>query len=61
MKKLTQAEIAKKLGISRQYLNGILRGKVRPGVKLAGKIAEELNISFFKLRPDLKDLIKKYL
>jgi transcriptional regulator with XRE-family HTH domain len=58
---MNQGKLAKKLGIPRSYLNGILRGKRQPGVRLAEKIVAETGIDFFKLRPDLKRLVKEYL
>ncbi len=58
---MTQGELANKLGIDRTYLNGILRGKRKPGIVLSEKIVKEIGIDFFKLRPDLKRLVKEYL
>jgi transcriptional regulator with XRE-family HTH domain len=57
----TQKEIAKKLGITRIYLNYILNKKMRPGIVLAEKISKELNIPFFELRPDIKELYKEHM
>jgi transcriptional regulator with XRE-family HTH domain len=61
MKTRNQIELAKELNIPRTYLNGILRGKRKPGIKLAEKISKELDIPFFELRPDLKELLKSHL
>jgi transcriptional regulator with XRE-family HTH domain len=58
---MTQSELAKQLGIDRAYLNGILRGKRFPGVKLAEKISQITGKNFFDLRPDLKKLMKEHL
>ena len=58
---MTQKELAKKLGITRSYLNSILRGKRRPGIKLAKKIAATQGVSFFTYRPDLKEMLKEAL
>jgi transcriptional regulator with XRE-family HTH domain len=58
---MNQSNLAKDLSISRTYLNGILRGKRKPGVKLAKKISQITGKPFFDLRPDLKRLIKDYL
>ena len=37
--KLTQAELAKKLGVCKDYISLLERGKQTPGFKLANKIA----------------------
>ncbi len=58
---MTQTILAKKLGIPRTYLNGILRGKRQPGVNLAKKITKLTGKPFFDLRPDLRKLMKEYL
>jgi len=57
----TQKETAKKLNITRIYLNYILNHKMRPGVLLAEKISKELGIPFFELRPDIKNIYKKHM
>jgi transcriptional regulator with XRE-family HTH domain len=59
--KPTQKEIAKKLGITRIYLNYILNKKMRPGIVLAEKISKEFNIPFFDLRPDIKEKYKEHM
>ena len=59
--KLTQKETAKKLGITRVYLNYILNHKMTPGIRLAEKISKELGIPFFDLRPDIKNIYKKHM
>ena len=58
---MNQTELAKELKIDRSYLNGILRGKRFPGVKLAEKICKLTGRNFFDLRPDLKKLMKEHL
>lgn len=58
---MTQDALAKKLGIDRTYLNGIIRRKRQPSIKLAEKICELTGMNFFDLRPDLKKIIKEYL
>jgi len=60
-KKLTQQEIAKKLGVKREYINSILRGKRKGSIRLTERLSELTGIPFFDLRPDLKTLLKKYL
>ena len=57
---MTQGELANKLGIDRTYLNGILRGKRQPSVKLAEKIEELTGKNFFDLRPDLRKIMKEH-
>lgn len=57
----TQSEIAKELGITRQYLNAILRGRMRPSLKIALKINQLLGVPLVSIRPDLKDVIKRLL
>jgi len=61
MKELKQREIAEKIGISRTYLNGILRGRRTPSVKLARKICKMTGMDFFDLRPELKKIIREFL
>ena len=39
---LTQAEIARRCGITQQYYSNIERGKISPSIKLAQKILNEL-------------------
>ncbi len=58
---MNQSELAKQLGIDRAYLNGILRGKRFPSVKLAEKIVKLTGRNFFDLRPDLKRIMKEHL
>ena len=58
---IKQKDLAKALGIHRTYLNGILKGKRRPGVKLAKRITDMTGKNFFEMRPDLRSLIKEYL
>ena len=58
---MTQEKLAKKIGISRTYLNGILKGKRTPSVKLAKRISKVTGKDFFDLRPELKKLIKQFL
>lgn len=58
---MKQSELAEKLGIDRTYLNGILRGKRRPGIELARKINKIIGKDFFEMRSDLKKLIKEFL
>ncbi len=58
---MKQKELAKKIGISRTYLNGILNGKRIPGVSLAEKIEKLTGKKFFDLRPDLKKIMKDHL
>ncbi len=40
---ITQEELAKKTGVSRQTINAIEKGKFNPSVKLALKMAKVLN------------------
>lgn len=58
---MNQSELAKKLGVDRTYLNGILRGKRIPGIELAKKLSKITGRSFFDFRPDLKNLLKEIL
>jgi len=58
---MKQTELAKILKIDRAYLNGILRLKRQPSVKLAEKICKLTGKNFFDLRPDLKRLMKEHL
>jgi transcriptional regulator with XRE-family HTH domain len=57
---MTQEELAKKLGISRTYLNGILRHKRIPSRKLAKRIAGLTDTSWINFRPSDKELIKEF-
>ena len=58
---MTQDQLAQKIGISRTYLNGILREKRTPGVNLAKRISKVTGKDFFEMRKDLKKLIKELL
>ena len=58
---MKQLGLAKKIGISRTYLNGILKGKRVPSVELARKISKITGKDFFEMRKDLKKLIKELL
>ena len=58
---MKQKDLAKELGITRTYLNGILRGKRKPGIVLARKLAKKRGESFFKYRPDLKEMLVEAL
>ncbi len=49
---ITQEELANKIGVSRQTINAIEKGKFNPSVKLALKMAKVFNCSvedIFKL------------
>ena len=41
----TQKEIAKEVGIQREYLNRIIKGKIKPSVSLAIRIARALGVA----------------
>jgi len=58
---IKQDDLAKVLGISRSYLNGVLRKKRKPSLKLAEKISKLRNIKVTDLRPEILENIKKYL
>lgn len=58
---MKQNDLAKKIGISRTYLNGILRGKRSPGIELAKRISKITGKNFFEMRVDLKKLIKELI
>lgn len=60
---MTQTELAKKFGIDRSYFNGIIRGKRKPGLKLARRLAADPSIGkrLVELRPDLRDLLREIL
>lgn len=45
-KELTQQEMAKKIGISRQYYNDIENGKRQPSVGTAKKIGKLLGVDW---------------
>ncbi|MGF9726961.1 helix-turn-helix transcriptional regulator [Bacillus safensis] len=49
----SQTLVAKKLGISRQYLSAMETGERNPGVKLMVKIAKHFDEKAEKLFPDL--------
>lgn len=51
--KLSKAELARRLGVSRSYIGRIEDGDREPGPKLVPKISEETSIPKHKLRPDL--------
>lgn len=55
----TQREAAKKLGVSFQHLNAVIKKRVRGSVELAIGIEELLGIPADELRPELKPLRKQ--
>jgi len=57
---MNQTQEAKRLGITRQYLNAIMNHRMRPGIKLAKKISEFYGIPFLDLRPDVRAMIETY-
>lgn len=57
VKNLTQAQLAKKIGVSRQTINAIESQNYVPSTKLALRLSKEFNISvndIFTLVEDLK-------
>lgn len=40
---MTQAELGRKVGVKREYINRLLNGKIHPSVGLGLKIATALN------------------
>jgi transcriptional regulator with XRE-family HTH domain len=60
---MTQGELAQKYGIARSYLNGIVRGKRKPGLSLARKMSRDPDIgkTLMQLRPDLRELLREIL
>ncbi len=48
-KKMTQLELAKKVGISREMISQIERGKKSPSLKTFVKIAKVLNVELSEL------------
>lgn len=44
-KKLSQAELARRLGVDRSTINKIENGKTKPSLSLLERIAVELNVS----------------
>lgn len=47
-KNLTQAELARKIGVNRSYISRIESGKSKPSLALLERIANELGISVKK-------------
>lgn len=43
-KSVTQKELADKIGVKRQFISNIEREKIMPSLRLAYKIAKELNV-----------------
>lgn len=48
-KHMTQANLAEKVGIKREYINRIINGKVTPTVPLGMKIARALDVPMEEL------------
>ncbi len=46
---LTQAELARKVGVKREYINRIINSKVTPTVPLGMRIANALDVSVEEL------------
>ncbi|ROR03383.1 helix-turn-helix domain-containing protein [Desulfosoma caldarium] len=57
--KPSRTEMARQLGISRQYLSEVLSGKIIPSVRLAIRLQREYGIDFLDLRPDIKEAVTK--
>jgi DNA-binding XRE family transcriptional regulator len=49
----TQKELAQELGVTPQHLNAVLKGRVRPSLKLAIRISQATGIPVKKLVPEL--------
>lgn len=43
-KSVTQKDLADKIGVKRQFISNIEREKIMPSLRLAYKIAKELNV-----------------
>jgi transcriptional regulator with XRE-family HTH domain len=50
----TQKELANILKVSPQHLNAVIKGRVRPSLKLALRLEQETGIPIEKLIPELK-------
>jgi len=59
-KGFTLETLSKKIGCSKSFLSYLENGKRLAGTKIATKISKELEIPFFKLRPDIQSLYKKH-
>ncbi len=44
-KNMTQAELAKKVGVKREYINRIINRKITPTIPLGMRIAKALEVS----------------
>ncbi len=44
-KNMTQAELAQKIGVKREYINRIISGKVTPRISLGLRIAKALQVT----------------
>lgn len=55
----TQKALARELCINHIHLNAVLRGRVKPSMKLAARIEHATGgkIKAVDLRPDIKDII----
>jgi transcriptional regulator with XRE-family HTH domain len=56
---LSQAEIARRLGMSRSYLNKIMQGERNPSLDLARDIATEMGVTldeFWEIRQEARTL-----
>ncbi|WP_034622770.1 helix-turn-helix domain-containing protein [Desulfovermiculus halophilus] len=51
---VTQKEFAKKLNVTPQHLNAVLKGRVRPSLKLALQIEALMGIPLESIIPELK-------
>ena len=49
----TQKELAQELGVTPQHLNAVLKGRVRPSLKLAIRISRATGTPLKKLVPEL--------
>ena len=60
-KGFTLETLSKKIGCSKSMLSYVEKGKRRPGFLIAEKISKALNIPFYDLRPDLREIIRKHI
>lgn len=51
----TQRECAKELRITHQHLNAVIRGRIRPSLKLALRIEDLMGVPIGEMIPELAD------
>ena len=59
-KKLSRRELAKKVGVSQQFIQQLEKGKKNPSLDTAVKLANALDCTLDRLLTDMDEPVKEY-